>query len=74
MERIQITSEYIKLDQFLKYAQVAMTGGEAKEIIAMGFVTVNGETETRRGKKLYIGDKITVKIEEEYEEDFTIIG
>ena len=46
------SDEYIKLDQFLKLAQIAMTGGEAKAMIQDGMVKVNGEVETRRGRKL----------------------
>lgn len=52
--------EFIKLDQFLKLAQVAQTGGEAKRVIQSGFIMVNGEVETRRGRKLYHGDWVDV--------------
>lgn len=58
MEKITINTEFIKLDQFLKWVGVAETGSYAKDIIAEGQVKVNGEVETRRGKKLYSGDKI----------------
>ena len=51
-------AEYIKLDQFLKLAGVVQTGGEAKRLIQSGFVTVNGEEELRRGRKLYDGDEV----------------
>ncbi len=51
---------YIKLDQFLKLMNVAQTGGEAKIMIQSGFVQVNGEVEVRRGRKLVVGDRITV--------------
>ena len=50
----------IKLDQFLKFLGVAQTGGQAKHMIVDGGVKVNGELETRRGRKLFIGDKVTV--------------
>lgn len=50
----------IKLDQFLKFLGVAQTGGQAKHMIVDGAVKVNGELETRRGRKLFIGDKVTV--------------
>jgi len=53
-----ITTEYIKLDSFLKGVNVVGSGGEAKIIIAEGEVRVNGETETRRGRKLYPGDRV----------------
>lgn len=50
----------IKLDQFLKWAGIAQTGGEAKLLIQSGEVTVNGTIETRRGRKLVNGDRVTV--------------
>ena len=50
----------IKLDQFLMFLGVAQTGGQAKLMIVDGDVKVNGELETRRGRKLFIGDKVTV--------------
>ncbi|MBI1241798.1 RNA-binding S4 domain-containing protein [Umezakia ovalisporum] len=50
----------IKLDQFLKFMGVASTGGQAKLIIIDGGVKVNGVVETRRGRKLVVGDKVTV--------------
>lgn len=56
--------EYIKLDQFLKLAQLAMTGGEAKAMILDGQVEVNGEVELRRGRKLRHGDRVQVGGEE----------
>ena len=52
--------EYIKLDQFLKLADVASTGGQAKVLILDGAVKVNGVVETRRGRKLYDGDRVEV--------------
>ncbi len=52
--------EYIKLDQFLKLANVASTGGQAKVLILDGAVKVNGVVETRRGRKLYDGDRVEV--------------
>jgi ribosome-associated protein len=51
---------YIKLDQFLKWQQIAQTGGEAKLLIQNGYVEVNGELELRRGRKLFIGDVVTI--------------
>lgn len=56
--------EYIKLDQFLKLAQVVQTGGEAKILIQAGEVQVNGQVETRRGRKLRQGDVVVVDGEE----------
>jgi ribosome-associated protein len=54
-------NQTIKLDQFLKFVGVAATGGEAKLMIQGGAVKVNGETETRRGRKLVIGDSVIVQ-------------
>lgn len=58
MEKINITTEYIKLDSLLKLAALVGTGGEAKYVIAKGMVTVNGELCTQRGKKLRAGDRV----------------
>lgn len=52
--------ETIKLEQFLKLAQVAPTGGQAKLLIQSGQVRVNGVVETRRGRKLRSGDCVEV--------------
>ena len=57
-------SETIKLDQFLKLAQIVQTGGQAKQLIQSGFVTVNGEVERRRGRKLVPGDRVVIEGEE----------
>ena len=57
---IAITTPFIKLDNFLKFAGVCATGGEAKILIKDGGARVNGETCTMRGKKLYPGDIIKV--------------
>ncbi|MBQ8764449.1 MAG: RNA-binding S4 domain-containing protein [Clostridia bacterium] len=64
MEKIQITTEYIKLDSALKYSGVAENGAHAKEMILEGLVTVNGEKELRRGRKLYKGDIFKIDDEE----------
>lgn len=53
-----IRTEFITLDSFLKWAGAADTGGHAKTLIASGQVQVNGEVETRRGRKLRPGDRI----------------
>lgn len=50
---IKIKDEYIKLDQLLKYANLAESGSMAKEIILNGLVLVDGVVETRRGRKIY---------------------
>ena len=59
MEKIEITTEYIKLDAFLKFAGAAGTGGEAKTAVSDGAVKVNGETCLMRGKKLRPGDTVS---------------
>ena len=56
MESIRIKDEFIKLGQALKLAGLVDSGLEAKEVIQGGRVSVNGETDTRRGRKLYPGD------------------
>lgn len=61
MIEITIDSEYIKLDQLLKLADVASTGGHAKFLIQEGVVKVNDEVEMRRGKKIRCGDVIQVE-------------
>ncbi len=59
-EKIEISTEYITLAQFLKFCGYAMTGGEAKELIVDGQVSLNGEICTMKGKKLYGGEKVSV--------------
>ncbi len=53
---LPIHTDFIKLQDALKYANVVYSGGEAKTLIQEGQVTVNGEVCTMRGKKLYPGD------------------
>ncbi len=57
---VKITTEFIKLDQLLKFAGAVAIGSEAKEIILDGQVKVNGEICTMRGKKIRSGDTVTV--------------
>ena len=57
---IEIQTEWIKLDSFLKFASVCVTGGEAKIRIEQGEILVNGEPCFQRGKKLRDGDVIAV--------------
>ena len=64
MEVISLRDEYIKLGQALKAAGLVESGVEAKEVITEGLVTVNGETDTRRGRKLYAGDMVLFDGEE----------
>ncbi|MCH5347723.1 MAG: RNA-binding S4 domain-containing protein [Oscillospiraceae bacterium] len=57
---VNITTEYIKLDQLLKFAGAVAIGSEAKELISRGKVSVNGEVCTMRGKKIRPGDVVSV--------------
>ncbi len=61
MNEITIKDEFIKLGQALKLAGLVQSGVEAKIVIEDGEVLVNGEVETRRGKKLRDGDTFTLK-------------
>jgi len=61
MEKIKITSEYIKLDQLLKFANITENGADAKFLVQNGFVFVNGEVELRRGRKLFGDEEVEVK-------------
>lgn len=55
---VAITTPFIQLDQFLKWAAIADSGGQAKAMIAAGLIRVNGEITYERRKKLYPGDRI----------------
>ena len=59
-EKVEITTQFIKLDSFLKFAGLTDTGGQAKELVLEGQVKVNGEVCTMRGKKLRGGDTVTL--------------
>ncbi len=62
---INITTEYIKLDQLLKFSGVAEHGAMAKDMILDEIVSVNSEICTMRGKKIRNGDTVTVEFEDE---------
>lgn len=64
MNQIKIKDEYIKLGQALKLAGMVGSGVEAKIVIQDGQVSVNGEVEIQRGKKLHDGDIISFNGEE----------
>lgn len=64
MTDITITTEFIKLQDLLKLANLVGTGGEAKIVIQNGDVSVNGEVCKMRGKKIRPGDKVTVEFED----------
>ncbi|HOQ36797.1 MAG TPA: RNA-binding S4 domain-containing protein [Acetivibrio sp.] len=56
MISVKIETEFIKLDQFLKWVGLVLTGADAKILISNGLIRVNGEVELRRGRKLRSGD------------------
>ena len=60
VETIEIHTEFIKLDSFLKFAGVSETGGQAKEMVQEGLVLVNGQVCTMRGKKIRAGDVVEI--------------
>jgi|LSQX01.2.fsa_nt_gb ribosome-associated protein len=64
MEKIKIKTEYIKLDQLLKWCGKADSGTDAKEMIKRGIIKVNGNKEFQRGKKIYPGDQVEIVSEE----------
>lgn len=64
MKVIKLRDEFIKLGQALKAADLVSDGVEAKFVIQDGLVKVNGETDTRRGRKLYDGDMVSFDGEE----------
>ncbi|GII99484.1 ribosome-associated protein [Sediminihabitans luteus] len=57
---VEITGDVIRLGQFLKLADLAESGAQARELVADGEVTVNGEPEERRGRQLERGDVVAV--------------
>ena len=58
--KVKITTEFIKLDQLLKFSGAVAIGSEAKQMILDGKVSVNGEICLMRGKKLRPGDIVTI--------------
>ena len=67
----EVHGDYIKLEALLKATAFVQSGGEAKMIIQNGEILVNGETETRRGKKIIKGDVVTGKYDKSI--DITVI-
>lgn len=61
---VVISTEFIKLESAMKLANILPTGGAAKQEIQEGFVAVNGEVCTMRGKKLYPGDRFSYEGQE----------
>ena len=60
IEKVKISTEFIKLDQFLKWLAIVDSGSQAKQVILDGRVKVNDEVETRRGRKIYPEYKIEI--------------
>jgi ribosome-associated protein len=59
IDDVPIGGEVIRLGQFLKFSDLLDSGGNAKEVIIDGYVSVNDETERRRGRQLHDGDLVT---------------
>lgn len=59
-ETVKITTDFIKLDAFLKFKGIAETGGQAKQFVQDGIVKVNNEVCTARGRKIKKGDTVTI--------------
>lgn len=70
-ETISIHTDYIQLDQLLKYANILATGGQIKELLAEELITLNGTIVTEKRKKIYpndmvsIGDEISITVVKE---------
>ena len=64
-EKIKITTEYIKLDQLLKFSGIAENGSDAKDMILDGIVSLNNEICLMRGRKIRPGDNVKVEFEDE---------
>jgi len=60
IKEVEIKTKEIKLDKFLKWANISSSGGEAKNLIFSGVVTVNNIVETKRGRKLKHGDVVGI--------------
>ncbi len=63
-EKIKISTEYIKLDQLLKFSGIAENGADAKDMILSEIVSVNGEICIMRGKKIRPGDVVLIDFED----------
>ncbi|WP_207403331.1 RNA-binding S4 domain-containing protein [Rathayibacter sp. SD072] len=58
IDDVPLDGEAIRLGQFLKFAGILDSGGEVKEAVAVGLVSVNGEVDRRRGRQLAVGDVV----------------
>lgn len=63
MKKVNISTEYITLGRFLKFVDIIPSGAMAKFYLNENDVFVNGEKETRRGRKLYKNDEVVIKNE-----------
>jgi ribosome-associated protein len=61
IDDVSIGGDGIRLGQFIKYAGLLDSGGNVKEAIIDGYVTVNGEVDRRRGRQLQVGDVVTLE-------------
>ncbi|MEK3885373.1 S4 domain-containing protein YaaA [Paenibacillus sp. PL2-23] len=61
MKEIAIRTEYIELGKFLKLADCISTGGQAKFFVQETIIHINGDVDNRRGRKLYVGDRVEVE-------------
>ncbi|MDQ8187516.1 RNA-binding S4 domain-containing protein [Pelagicoccus sp. SDUM812002] len=57
---VALREEYVELNKLLKFENIVMSGGEAKQLIGSGHVSVDGETETRVRRKLVAGNRVQV--------------
>lgn len=64
MNIIEISTDFIKADQLLKFSGIAITGGEARLMIEDGIIFLNGEKVIQRGKKIYPEDIVTIKADD----------
>ncbi|MBE7040058.1 MAG: RNA-binding S4 domain-containing protein [Ruminococcaceae bacterium] len=69
---IKIDTEYIKLDQLLKFSGIAFSGAEAKDMILAGCVTVDNELCQMRGKKMYPGSVAVVELSDGKKEEIKV--
>lgn len=70
MAQDYLAQEYIELNRFLKLCGLAQSGGEAKRLVDEGLVSVNGEPESRRRRKLRRGDVVSLEGETEAVDDY----
>jgi ribosome-associated protein len=73
-KEVYIRQEPIQLGQFLKLAGAVLTGGEAKELIQNGLVSINGEKEMRRSRLIHSGDTVAVRNRDYYKLVGTLKG